>query len=145
MRMILNILLTLTMMTGLMIAAPAVAHAEDITVQVRSVLASNGEGFDPKLEDLRSKLAKAFKGYTKFQLIGDTTFPVAEGEKKTIRLPNGASMSVTFHGLAGKFIKLGLGIAGKLNTTLRASSGSTFFQAGLEYQDGILILAITVH
>lgn len=145
MRMILNIFMTLMMMVGLMFTAPAVAHAEDITVQVRSIAASNGEGFDPKLEDLRSKLEKAFKGYTKFQLVGDTTFPVAEGEKKTIRLPNGASMSVTFHGLAGKFIKLGLGIAGKLNTTLRASSGSTFFQAGLEYQDGILILAITVH
>lgn len=145
MRMILNIMLTLMMVTGLTFAAPAMAQAEEITVQVRSISASNGEGFDPKLEDLRSKLEKAFKGYTKFQMIGDTTFPVAEGEKKTIRLPNGASMSVTFHGLAGKFIKLGLGIAGKLNTTLRASSGSTFFQAGLEYQDGILILAITVH
>lgn len=145
MRTLLNILMTLVMVIGFVAAAPAAAHAEDITVQVRSIAANqDGTAFDPQLEDLRSKLSKAFKGYTNFKQVGDSSFVVPEGEKKTASLPNGSTISVTFNGYAGKFIKLGLGIAGRLNTTLRASPGSTFFQAGLEYQSGILILAITV-
>lgn len=140
-----NMLMALVMLAGLVLAAPAQAFAQDITVQVRSISASQeGTKFDPKLEDLRKKLGKAFKGYTNFELVGDNTFKVALDETKTTSLPNGDTISVSFHGMAGKFIRLGLGIAGKLNTTLRASSGSTFFQAGLEYQSGILILAITI-
>lgn len=145
MRTLLNMLMTLVMVLGFFAVAPAVAYAEDITVQVRSIAADQTTtAFDPQLEDLRKKLEKAFKGYTNFKLVGDSTFTVPNGEKKTANLPNGSTISVTFHGFAGKFIKIGLGIAGKLNTTLRASPGSTFFQAGLEYQSGILILAITV-
>ncbi|MEZ4458599.1 MAG: hypothetical protein R3E66_02505 [bacterium] len=145
MRTIMNMLMALVMLAGLVLAAPAQAFAQDITVQVRSISASQeGTKFDPKLEDLRKKLGKAFKGYTNFELVGDNTFKVALDETKTTSLPNGDTISVSFHGMAGKFIRLGLGIAGKLNTTLRASSGSTFFQAGLEYQSGILILAITI-
>ena len=140
-----NMLMALVMLVGLVLAAPAQAYAQDITVQVRSISASQeGTKFDPKLEDLRKKLGKALKGYTNFELVGDTTFKVGLDETKTTSLPNGDTISVSFHGMAGKFIRLGLGIAGKLNTTLRASSGSTFFQAGLEYQTGILILAITI-
>lgn len=145
MRTILNILMTLVMVAGFVAAAPAIAHAEDITVRVRSISASqDGTKFDPRLEDLSKKLGKAFKGYTNFELVGDDTFKVAKDQKKTRALPNGDSITVTFNGLAGNFIKLGLGIAGKLNTTLRASPGSTFFQAGLDYKSGILILAITI-
>ena len=146
MRTVLNILMAIVAMTaffgGLQVTE---ARAESITVQIRSIAATNeAESFDPKLNDLKGKLLKAFGGYKTFKQVGVSTFTVAPEEKKSTTLPDGSSMTVSFHGYAGKFIKLGLGIAGKLNTTLRASPGSTFFQAGLSYRGGILILAITV-
>lgn len=146
MRMALNILMALTMVAtffgGFQVAD---ASAETISVRIRSIAANNqGKAFDSNLNDLKGKLSKAFGGYTNFKQVKDDSFTVAEKGKKTSKLPNGSDISVTFHGFAGKFIKLGLGIAGKLNTTLRASPGSTFFQAGLSYKGGILILAITV-
>ncbi len=146
MRTVLNIVMALAMaLTFFGGFDVSEASAESITVQIRSIHASNdGKSFDPKLKDLKGKLSKAFGGYTNFSQVSVSKFSVAKKEKKSASLPNGSSMTVTFHGYAGKFIKLGLGIAGKLNTTLRASPGSTFFQAGLNYKGGILILAITV-
>ena len=145
MRTLLNIFVAMMVVGGLLGFAPAEAAAESITVQIRSIAATNnGSSFDPKLNDLKGKLKKAFGGYSNFEQVGNTNFKVDKGEKKATTLPNGSAMTVTFHGYAGKFIKLGLGIAGKLNTTLRASPGSTFFQAGLSYKGGILVLAITV-
>lgn len=145
MRHLIHIFSALFLMLTIGLVAPAQAQAETISVKIQSIAASSsGENFDSKLEPLRSKLQKAFRGYSNFKLVGDSKFQLKDGQKETTNLPDGSVMTVTFHGLAGKFIKLGLGIAGKLNTTLRASPGSTFFQAGLEYQDGILILAITV-
>jgi hypothetical protein len=145
MRTILHLITTLVLVTSFGLFTPAVAQAETISVQIQSIAASStGTSFDPSLESLRPKLQKAFGGYSNFQRVGDTTFTLKNGERQGTKLPDGSTINITFHGLAGKFIKLGLGVAGKLNTTLRASPGSTFFQAGLEYQDGILILAITV-
>jgi hypothetical protein len=73
-----------------------------------------------------------------------TSFQLTPSGEKTATLPDGSAMTVKFHGFSGKFIKLGFGIEGKLNTILRATPGGTFFQAGLKYGDGILILAISV-
>lgn len=144
MRTILNIFLAV-MIGGVFMAAPAQASAESITVQIRSIAATNqGESFDPKLNDLKGKLKKAFGGYSNFKQVGNLNFKVKKGAQKSNKLADGSNITVSFHGYAGKFIKLGLSIAGKLNTTLRASPGSTFFQAGLNYQGGILVLAITV-
>ncbi len=145
MRTVMNIFVAMLVVGGLLSVAPAEAAAESITVQIRSIAATNdGNSFDPKLNDLKSKLQKAFGGYSNFEQVGNSTFKVAKDQRKSTSLPNGSSITVTFHGYAAKFIKLGLGIAGKLNTTLRASPGSTFFQAGLNYKGGILVLAITV-
>jgi len=146
MRNALKILMALLIVGTLVPAAPRPAWADDvITVRVRSIAASTkGKSFDKKLRDLHGKLKKAFPGYTNFEQVGHRRMRLKKGKGKSMKLPNGSEMTISFHGMAGRFIKLGLSIAGKLNTTLRATPGSTFFQAGLDYEKGILILAITV-
>lgn len=134
-----------------MLAAGAVlgfsleASAGPISVEIRSIAASEeGEGIDDSLQDVESKLEKVFGNFSKFEQIDRRSLELDKNQKKSITLPDDSTLEVTFHGFADDLIKLGISLAGKLSTTLRASSGSTFFQAGLEYGDGILILAITV-
>lgn len=133
------------MVVGTMMSFAEDAAAQDVDVTVRSISAKkDGSYFDPKLKDLEAKLTRAFSGYSYFKLVQKDTFKLEKSESETVTVPGGTDVTLTFHGLAGDFYKMGLSIADKLSTTLRASSGSTFFQAGLRYKSGILILAITV-
>jgi len=119
--------------------------AQEMTVEVRSIAASkDGDGVDDSLESVEAKLEKVFGNYSTFEQIDHSSIELDKDQQKSIDLPDGSTLEVTFHGFADDLIKLGISVAGKLSTTLRASSGSTFFQAGLDYKDGILILAITV-
>lgn len=133
------------LVVGTMAGAADTAAAQDVDVTVRSISASkNGNYFDPKLENLKTKLTRAFSGYTNFKLVQKDDFKLEKSNSETVTVPGGTDVTITFHGLAGDFYKMGLSIADKLTTTLRASPRSTFFQAGLRYKSGILILAITV-
>lgn len=130
---------------AVVLGASAPAAAQSIDVEVRTIAASaEGSGVDDELEDIEGKLARGFTGYTRFEHLGTETFSLSVDEKKMLELPADSSVTFTFYGLAGELIKLGLGVADKMNTTLRASPGSTFFHAGLKYRDGILVLAISV-
>ena len=130
---------------GVLLAGNPALAAESISVEVRSIAASkDGKGVDSSLQDMKSKLEKVFGNYSKFEQLDRTSIQLDKNQKKSVSLPEGSTLKITFHGFANDLIKLGISVAGKLSTTLRASSGSTFFQAGLEYGDGILILAITV-
>ncbi len=143
MRTLLNIMLTLAVLAGTIgFARPA--EAAQVTIRIRSIAAgTHGHVFDKELDDLKSKLQKAFRGYTSFKLINDTQFTLQAHTSHTVAVPGGTKVTMTFDGMAGQFLRLGLAIGDKLHTTLRASPGSTFFQAGLDYKDGMLILAIT--
>lgn len=144
MRTLLNIFCA-TVLVGTLFGFSRPAAAQTVSVQVRSIAAStHGKHFDGRLNDLRGKLKMAFAGYTNFQLVNNASFTVGKKQTHAVTLPNGSTMKVTFFGMMRQFIKLGLGIDGKLNTTLRVTSGSTFFQAGLSYKGGILVIAITV-
>ena len=143
MRTLLNILLTLTVVAGVL-GFPTPASAQEIDVRIRSISAcTEGEAFDSELDDLKNKLLKAFRGYSSFELIGDDQFSLGVKDSHTASVPGGTKVKVTFHGTAGEMLRLGLAIGDKLHTTLRASPGSTFFQAGLDYKSCMLILAIT--
>lgn len=134
-----------TLVLGVVVGFSPALSAEEISVEVRSIAASEkGEKVDSELSHLKSKLEKVFGSYSSFQQVGMDSIELDKGETKSISLPDGNKMEVTFSGFAKDLIKLGIEVADKLSTTLRASSGSTFFQAGLDYDDGILILAITV-
>lgn len=145
MRTLTNYILLVFVLGSLFTFSQPVAAQDTVTVQVRSIAASTkGDSFDGRLSDLRRNLERGFAGYTSFEQVGVHSFALAEKGAESVSLPNGSTLTMTFHGRAGEFINLGLAIGGRLNTTLRASPGSTFFQAGLNYRDGILILAITV-
>lgn len=119
--------------------------AADIKVEVRTISAQKGAPkFDERLEDLRGQLTKTFAGYTSFTQVDTQSVSIAEKGSGKVRLVNGQEMTLTFFGLAGNLVSLGLNLVGKMNTTLRLSPGSTFFQAGMAYQDGVLILAIKI-
>lgn len=144
MRTLIQIMLALTVM-GSVLSFADTASAQDVDVTVRSIAASkSGDRFDPRLKNLRQKLTRAFSGYSSFELLQDDEFTLSEAQEKSVTVPGGTEVTLTFHGLAGDFYRIGLSIADRLTTTLRAAPKSTFFQAGLSYKNGILILAITV-
>ncbi|RDV36189.1 hypothetical protein DV096_20320 [Bradymonadaceae bacterium TMQ3] len=139
-------LLTFAFAFGLLLSFSVNASAQEkVTVEVRAIAAgSAGEGFDSQLSDLRRRLERGFAGYSSFRQVASSRLALGAGESDDVTLPDGSTLTMTSHGKEENFVKLGLSIGDRLNTTLRATPGSTFFQAGLNYQDGILILAITV-
>ena len=146
-----NIFLFLLVFGGSLLgaSAPAAAQGEaKIKIQVRSIQArADDQGkasFDKELGDIRGQLERGFPGYNAFRQIDAQRFTLSAGNEHALVLPNGQKMTLHFHGLAGDLIKLGLGVAGRMQTTLRASPGSTFFHAGLRHQGEMLVLAITV-
>jgi len=144
MRTLLHILFA-TVALGAVLGFSPTVSAQQVAVEVRSIAASKTDkGFDDDLSDLKGKLEKVFGSYSTFEQLSRQNVQLDKDQKKSITLPEGSTLKVTFHGFADDLIKLGIDVAGKLSTTLRASPGSTFFQAGLQYGDGIVILAITV-
>lgn len=138
-------MLMATAAVAVVLGASPPASAQTVDVEVRAISASkDGDSFDSKLADLKAKLQKVFANYSSFEQLSKTSIQLDKGQTNSVRLPEGSTLEITFHGLAEDLIKLGVDVGDKLSTTLRASPGSTFFQAGLEYGDGILILAITV-
>ncbi len=128
----------------LLVSIPAAAE-ESVTVEVRAIAATaDGEDCDRALRRLCGRLQRGFGAYSHFRQIDRNSLRLGQGDSGELSLPTGNHLTLEFHGVTDDFVKLGLSIDDRLNTTLRASPGSTFFQAGLSYGDGILILAITV-
>ena len=135
-----GIVMVLTMLVGTSSLA-----AETISVEVRSISADQRpHEIDESLADLEPQLEGAFDDYKSFELVERHSMTLEKGESSSQTLPEGSTIRLTFEGWRDDMIELDLEIADKLSTTLRASPGSTFFQAGLDYEDGILIVAITV-
>ncbi len=132
--------------------APSQAHAaDDVTVVIRTIHAApDGQGADPQLNDLGPKLTKAFQGYGAFTQIQSQRVNISAAEPFSIVLPDGTRFRLDYKGAEGDgaLHRLGVGVGKRLDTDVRASNGSTFFQAGLPYkhngQDGILIVAISL-
>lgn len=143
--MLIQMILVWTVAMVGLVGFVSTAQAQDLKVEVRTIAASKGgDKVDSSLSDIQSTLNVTFAGYTSFRQLSVDNVVLTQGKSKDVTLPNGADVTLTFNGHAGKLVKLGLSIAGKMSTTLRVSSGSTFFQAGMRHKDGILILAIKV-
>lgn len=145
MRMMTNASLGGLIIASCLLLMPTSAVAQTISVEIRSIAADQqGESLDEGLSDLEPKLTRVFQDYTSFELIERREMDIAEGDSSSLTLPEGSTLTLEFRGWSEGMIKLGLEIGEKLSTTLRASPGSTFFQAGLDYREGILVIAITV-
>lgn len=143
--MIQALIMATVMCFGLTVSAQPAA-AQNVRVVIKSIEASKGEPYiDPKLNDLRKQLNQpGFAGYSTFKQVDSTSFSLSKGKSKDLRLKNGKEAKLTFHGEANNLARIGLEIVGSMNTTLRLSKGSYFFQAGMRYGSGILILAIKI-
>lgn len=129
---------------ALLMAAPLAAE-EKVTVEVRSIAASvDGDEFDEELDDIKGRLHRGFEDYSSFRQLDRQTRDIQRDEKAQFDLPTDDLLTLGYDGRADDFVRLGLVLEDRLSTTLRATPGSTFFQAGLRYEDGLLILAITV-
>ncbi len=127
----------------------AQAASESIEVEVRSIHAKkeapdDGPAVDPDLESLKSKLQGTFGDYESFHQLAHSTFSLAEGSTHSVELANGDRAEFKFNGKSDNLLKLGVNVGDRASISLRLSSGSTFFQAGLEMDGGMLIVAVTV-
>lgn len=129
-------------------ASPAAAdnqQRDSVTVEVRSIVATpEGDEFDSDLEDLRGRLERGFEDYSSFRQLERDSRTVQQDDSEQFELPTDDNLTLGFEGRDDEFVRLGLDLEDRLSTTLRATPGSTFFQAGLRYEDGLLVLAITV-
>ena len=137
---------TISMVAAMvLLTAMPVAAEEKVTVEVRSITASvEGEEFDEELDDIKSRLHRGFEDYSSFRQLDRQTRQIERDDKTEFKLPSDDLLTLGYDGRTDDFVRLGLVLEDRLSTTLRASPGSTFFQAGLRYDDGLLIVAITV-
>jgi len=133
----------------LLLVAASSASADEIAVDVQTIYAHNAAEakVDASLEPLAGELKSGFAGYNVFELIEHHELAIAEGETATLELPDkdASVFELTYVGHSADdedLFELSFGLKGKITGKLKASPGSTFFQAGLFYRDGILILAI---
>ena len=140
-----KIILTCLFVGALLLISSVAVAEESVSVEVRTIYAStDGEECERSLRRFCGRLERGFAGFSSFQQLDHQRLRVEKGESASFSLPTRATVTVTNNGRVDDFVKLGLEIDDRLNTTLRASPGSTFFQAGLRHREGILILAITV-
>lgn len=130
---------------AVLIAAPAAADHDTVTVEVRSISAvPDGDDFDQRLDDIRGRLQRGFEDYSSFRQIDRKSRTITHDGSRNFELPTEDTLTLSYHGRTDEFVRLGLVLEDRFSTTLRATPGSTFFQAGLRYDDSLLILAITV-
>lgn len=132
----------------LLLAAPPAEATAPASSEVKATLtvtvihAHNArEGADPKLAGLTSYLSKSFTRYKGFDQLGTHKSTLAEKGKKSIKLPDGKTLTLEFRGVAKGFVKVYMALDG-LKTTVDVRDGGLFFQAGRVYKGGILVLAI---
>lgn len=100
-------------------------------------------GVDPSLRGLKRYLEESFPGYQSFKNLGQDSERREQGDAFTMSMPDGQTLSLTWLGSEGGFIKVRLMLDG-LKTTIRVKDGGLFFQAGRPLRaGGMLVLAIS--
>ncbi len=131
--------------TVMALGLPMAVAEETITVEVRTIHATpEGDEIDEELKDMENRLRQGITNYSSFRQLNRERHQVEKGGAAEFELPTEDLLTIRFNGVEDDFVRLGLTLGSRLDTTLRASSGSTFFQAGLRYDDGLMVLAITV-
>lgn len=150
MRRVSHMLVVCAVLVGVLGIDLSVATASDsVSVEVRSIEAKktapkDGGAVGSELKGLESKLKGTFSDYKSFRQLTSSTFSLGVKESHTVALPNTDQAEFTYEGKAGELLKLAVNVADRASISLRVSSGSTFFQAGLDVDGGMLIVAVTV-
>lgn len=122
---------------------------EEVTVEIRTIyVTTDAKGIDARLEHLKPKLTKAFPNYGTFKELARHEATLQRDAAFEFSIPGGTHLILSNKGLhveEGKeLIHLSMNVDRKFRSDVRASRGSTFFQAGLPHGSGILVLAITL-
>ncbi len=117
--------------------------ADGVNIKVAVIHAVKGKAkSDPALKKIEPALRKAFGGYGTFKQLDKHNFELKQKGTKKVSLPNGSSAAVRYDGQKGKHHLIRLTIPkSKVDVDLRAPAKRMFYQAGMKYKGGILILA----
>ena len=136
--------LGLAVLTGLLLlGGSATAANAAVKLKVSVVHAQKKAGpKDAKLKKIQGRLERAFSRYKSFKSLSTHQFKLEAGKDAKLKLPTGKMASLKYIGAAGKRAhKLDLKV-GQNTLNLRVPQRRLFFQAGLKYKGGMLILAI---
>ena len=137
----------LLMAAFFLISACGIAVADEVKVEISTIYAkAEPTSIPEELTELKAELESGFSGYACFTLLEQHQLTLPLGENVELALPDkeGSTFVISYQGKSedSQLLKLQVGLLDKLSAEVKASPDSTFFQAGLFYEDGILILAI---
>ncbi len=116
----------------------------EVTFEVVVIHATkSGKGVDAALQQYKTPLVRSFKDYSSFNKLDKKVFRLAPSKKHSVKLPNGhGNATFAYNQANGKHhsVKLAIPKAG-VEADLRMPLNKPFFQAGLRYKNGILIVA----
>jgi len=125
-------------------AHSASADAQTVTVRAQAIHAtSNGNQMDGSLSSIAGQLRSRFGQYSSFSQLSDNRLSLSVGQSRSVRLPNGQTLQVTFQGMSGSSYRLNVSIPGG-GSTVTIGRGGVFFVAGPNYQGGLLIVAVRI-
>lgn len=139
------------LLPALLLPAPAAAAAEaPVGLQVQVIYAANQPGgVDQRLGPLAKELQKTFR-YSMYRLLDSSKGTAAPKQAWKTALPGDRTLEILPAGTQGGQHTLTVRILGsggqqQLNTQVRLKAGaSPVILGGLAYQQGVLILAISI-
>ena len=146
MKKIIQIIITLAS-----IAIPSLALANtDVNFNILIIAASNDKNaeslvIDPQIQSLTQELNSGFPTFNTFHLIQNIEKNASENSPASITLPTDATLKLAILPPKSDEIKtIELSVNQKMTTTVHAPKNAPFYQAGMPYKNGILVIAITI-
>ncbi len=120
------------------------AYAQKVTVETSFIKGSNkGDIIDSKLKNIVSQLASL--NYSSYSLIGRDVKTGDPREELLFDMPDGDTLRIVILGIEDTYIKLLVSMKNAgLKTNFKINNKGTLIVGGNEYQDGSLIIALTV-
>lgn len=141
-RRLLTVLTALVVAVSVFAAHPAEAQAQTANLEVRIIVGSNGGGgVDPALSGLAGQLRARFGHYDAFRQVRVEHVTLAQGASRSVSLPNGQSVTISFQGMSGSSFRLSVSMPGG-GGTLTSPPGGIFFVAGPPFEGGTIIVSV---
>lgn len=120
------------------------AYAQKVTVEASFIKGSNrGDTVDSKLQKIVSQLVRL--NYSSYSLIGRDTKTGKPREELLFDMPDGDTLRIVVLGIEDTYIKLLVSMKNAgLKTNFKINNKGTVIVGGNEYQDGSLIISLTV-
>lgn len=127
-------------------------RAERFAAEVTVLYANNSHrGIDKRIGHMPELKRPPFSSYDSYELLSRTHMPIAKGQSRTLRLPNGRVLKTKLiNVLPRDFVRLSASINQPHGKTflplleVKAKVGQAFIVAGQSYKSGILVLVIRV-